>query len=364
MKYLIDKNSKVSAYLQIYSLIRADIVSGVLPFGAKLPSKRTIAADADVSVITVEHAYAILFDEGYIDSKERSGYYVIFRTDGLSGQNLPEKKPILNFNTHSGGSEFPVSVYAKACRKILLDCDEKLFVKSPNNGLRELRVEISRYLSRCRGISAEPSQIVIGSGAEYLYGLCVAIFGSDCVFAIENPSYDKIRKVYELYGAQIEQLRLGKAGIESSELASSKATVLHVTPFESFPSGITASASKRCEYVKWAADRKGFIIEDDFGSEFSVSSKAEDTLFSLSQDERVVYINSFSKTIAPSLRVGYMVLPKSLVEVYQKKVGFCSCTVPIFEQYLLCELLSSGDFERHISRTRRKLRKNLENSGK
>ena len=152
-------------------------------------------------------------------------------------------------------------------------------------------------------------------------------------------------------------LRLGSDGIRTSELARTDASVLHVTPFHSFPSGITASAGKRSEYIRWAHSRGGYIVEDDFDSEFTLSSKAEDTLFSLEPKRSVLYLNTFSKTIAPSMRLGYMVLPESLTDAFEQSVGFYSCTVPVFEQYVLAELLSNGDFERHINRVRRRRRK-------
>ena len=138
------------------------------------------------------------------------------------------------------------------------------------------------------------------------------------------------------------------------------ASVLHTTPYRSFPTGITASASKRHEYVRWFGKKDRFIIEDDFESEFSVSTKAEETLFSLSEQDKVIYLNTFSKTISPSLRVGYMVLPEKLVGEFEERLGFYSCTVPTFEQLVIAELINSGDFERHINRVRRNKRKLLE----
>ena len=140
-------------------------------------------------------------------------------------------------------------------------------------------------------------------------------------------------------------------------LERTDATILHITPFHSFPSGVTASASKRQEYLKWAENRKGYIIEDNFDSELTVSKKNEDTVFSLAKHEQVIYLNTFSKTIAPSIRIGYMVLPEHLLETYREKLGFYSCSVPVFEQYVLAELMASGDFERHINRVRRARRR-------
>ena len=149
------------------------------------------------------------------------------------------------------------------------------------------------------------------------------------------------------------------AGIKTAELTRTKASVLHVTPFNSFPSGVTASVSKRHEYLRWAEKQHGYIIEDNYDSELTVSMKHEDTVYAMSQQGSVIYLNTFSETIAPSIRVGYMVLPDSLLSDFESKLGFYSCTVPVFEQYVLASLLSTGDFERHINRVRRKRRKSI-----
>lgn len=356
MKYHIEKDSPQSAYLQLYHQLRGDIVSGVYPNGKKLPSKRLLAEQTGVSVITVEHAYAILCDEGYLEPRERSGYFVSYSAADCfpvaepdSVRQLPSARDLAD--------DFPFSVLAKTMRRVLSEYGESILVKSPNNGCTELRKAIAAYLARCRGINVAPSQIVIGSGAEYLYGLIVQLLGRERVFALENPSYEKIRRVYLANGVTCDMLRLGGDGIRTSELARTDASVLHVTPFHSFPSGITASAGKRSEYIRWAHSRGGYIVEDDFDSEFTLSSKAEDTLFSLEPKRSVLYLNTFSKTIAPSMRLGYMVLPESLTDAFEQSVGFYSCTVPVFEQYVLAELLSNGDFERHINRVRRRRRK-------
>lgn len=356
MRYHIDKAAAESAYLQLYHQLRRDIVGGVYPLGTKLPSKRLIAGETGVSVITVEHALAILCDEGYLESRERSGFFVSFSAADCFpvSEAATAHRQIVQ---HGAADEFPFPSLAKTMRRVLTEYGESILIKSPNNGCAELRGAIAAYLSRSRGISVQPGQIVIGSGAEYLYGLIVQLLGRERVFALEDPSYEKIRRVYHAQGVTCEMLRLGSDGIRSDELARTTATVLHVTPFHSFPSSVTASAGKRSEYIRWAQERNGCIVEDDFDSEFSVSTKSEDTLFSLEPTHSVIYLNTFSKTIAPSMRVGYMVLPEPLAEKFRREVGFYSCTVPVFEQYVLAELIGSGDFERHINRIRRRRRK-------
>ena len=182
------------------------------------------------------------------------------------------------------------------------------------------------------------------------------LLGADRVYAIEDPSYDKIRRVYRACGVQVEALKMGRNGVRTAELERSTATVLHVTPFNSYPSGATADASKRQAYLCWAESRGGWLIEDNYDAELTVSKKHEDTLFSLSQTGRVLYLNTFSQTIAPSIRVGYLVLPEKLLPEFDRRLGFYSCTVPVFEQYVLAELLQSGNFERHLNRVRRRRR--------
>lgn len=361
MKYRIDKGERSPAYIQLYRQLKTDIASGIYKYGSKLPSKRFIAEEAEISVITAEHAYSILCDEGYIESREKSGYFVIYKEDDfISGsESTHPHSEVQREIQHSTKCDFPFSVLSKAMRKVMLDIGEGLLTKSPSRGCPQLRDAISSYLARSSGIKVLPEQIVIGSGAEYLYSLIVQLFGKDRVFALEDPSYDIIRKVYETNGISCDMLRMGKNGIKSSELERTSATVLHVTPFNSYPSNISADISKRLEYIKWAEKRNGYIIEDNYDSELTVSKKNDDTVFSLSPEGRVIYLNTFSKTVAPSIRAGYMILPEGLLREFEKKLGFYSCTVPVFEQYLLAELIESGDFERHINRVRRARRKEL-----
>lgn len=353
------KKEHAPAYLQLYMQMRSNIIEGIYPFGSKLPSKRILAAEAGVSTVTVEHAYALLCDEGYIESRQRSGYFVCFRTDdGFAATAATVTASAPAAQQPSDTPDFPFSVLTRTMRGVIGDYGHGILQRSPNAGCLQLRSAIARYLARSRGIHAEPEQIVIGSGAEYLYSLIVSVLGRERSYGIEFPSYSMIRQVYEASGAALQMLPLGSDGIESSALWASTADVLHITPYRSFPSGVTATASKRHEYLRWAEDGK-YIVEDDFESEFSVSRKPEETLFSLSGKENVIYMNSFSKTVSASLRVGYMVLPKSLLPDFEKSVGFYSCTVPTYIQLVLASILDSGDFERHINRVRRQKRKEL-----
>lgn len=360
MKYRVDKSIR-PAYLQIYNQIKEDIITGVLAHHTKLPSKRLLADEMQTSTVTVEHAYALLADEGYIEARQRSGYFVIFKkSDGFSAAGPGSAKPLLHkAHTHSY-PDFPFSVLSKTMRNVLAVHGEDILERAPGEGCLELREALVRYLARNRGISIATDQIVIGSGAEYLYGLIIQLLGRGMIYGIEDPSYKKIEQVYRTAQVPLEHLPLSHDGIDSAALTGTKANVLHTTPYRSFPSGVTASASKRHEYIRWVEQGNRYIIEDDFESEFSVSTKPEDTLFSLS--ENVIYMNTFSKTISPALRIGYMVLPQKLAVLFKERLGFYSCTVPTFEQLVIASLLDSGDFERHINRVRRKLRKEIQNA--
>ena len=356
MKYVIDKENR-PLYLQLYKQIRDNILAENYPYNTKLPSKRSLAEETGVSTITVEHAYALLCDEGYVESRERSGFVVIFRkSDGFVTPN--EHCTEHTHPTEAETPDFPLSVLSKTMRKVLTDHGELLLEKSPNCGCMELREAIRHYLARNRGIHVNTEQIIIGSGSEYLYGLIVELIGRHRIYAIESPSYKKIEQVYRAAEITYALLPLTTSGIDSKALAETKADVLHTTPYRSYPSGVTATASKRHEYIRWSERNDRYIIEDDFESEFAIFAKPTETLFALSQNDHVLYLNTFSKTISPSLRIGYMVLPKHLVNEFRDKLGFYSCTVPTFMQYVLAEIINNGNFERHINRVRRIKRKN------
>lgn len=354
MQLNLDQDSTVPVYLQIYRELRSKITSGAFPEGTKLPSKRTLAADCGVSVATVEHAYSVLCDEDYCRTRERSGCYVIYSPEKSfpTAELQPSGLTVPNDSTDDPDMLIPFSVYAAGIRRVLSTMGEKILSKSPNNGCGWLREAIARYLLRSRNIDVSPGQIIIGSGAEYLYGLCIQLLGRDKIIALENPSYEKIRAVYEANGALCHMLEMDNEGIRPDELIRTKASVLHVTPFNSFPSGITASADRRREYIKWAEKRKAIIIEDDYDSEFTLTGAAPETLFSMSEGRNVIYVNTFSQTVAPSIRAGYMLLPEELMPLYNEKTGFYSCTVPMLEQFFLADLLDSGCFERNINRLR------------
>ena len=346
------------AYLALYESLRSEILSGIRPRGSRLPSRRSLARDRGVSEVTVDHAVELLCEEGYAEARPRSGVFVSYRdADGFSVPAGPVRPVLPAVPQAEARNTFPFPTLAKVMRRVLSDYGEALLVKTPNAGCEALREALRSYLARNRGIRVTADQIVIGSGAEYLYGLVVEMLGRDRIWGLESPSYEKIERVYRSRGVQCDLLPLGEDGIVSEALQNTKASVLHITPFRSFPSGITASASKRREYLRWVSAPDRFIVEDDYESEFSLLRKPEETVFAATPLQNVIYLNTFSRTVSPSMRVGYMVLPEKLLSLFREKVGFYSCSVPAFEQYVLAELLKNGEFERHINRVRRRERK-------
>ncbi len=331
------------AYLALYESLREEILSGVRPAGSRLPSRRSLARDRGVSEITVDHGIELLCEEGYAEARPRSGVFVTYRdSGGFSAPSAPSAPAPAFVPRPEERNTFPFPTLARVMRRVLSDYGEALLVKTPNAGSEVLRNALCSYLARNRGIRVTGDQIVIGSGAEYLYGLLVEMLGRDRIWGLESPSYEKIERVYRSRGVRCDLLPLGQDGIVSEALQATEASVLHITPFRSFPSGITASASKRREYLRWVSVPGRFIVEDDYESEFSLLRKPEETVFAATKLQNVIYLNTFSRTVSPSLRVGYMVLPEKLVSLFREKVGFYSCSVPAFEQYVLAELLKNG----------------------
>ena len=344
-------------YYQLYHELKKKILTGAYRSGEKLPSKRVMADQCGHSLITVQRAYAMLEDEGYILALERKGYFVCSIDASMRENSEQNRIQYLPQEKQKSGQDFEYSVWFKTVRKVISEKGEELFVKAPNQGCAVLRNAIADYLHRYRRMLAQPQNIIIGSGAEQLYETVVQILGREKIYGIEDPSYQQIRSVYAGVGAQICPLKMGSDGIETDALQN-RFDVLHVTPFHSYPSGVTTSIGKRWEYLKWAAQNGNYIVEDDFDSEFFIPGHPIESLYALDQGEHVIYINTFSKSLSPSMRIGYMILPQSLMAKYEAVLGQFSCSVPVMDQYILAEFISNGSFERHLNRMRKKL-KNL-----
>lgn len=414
LTYNMDARGSETKTEYLYRCLKEDILSGRISAGERLPSRRALAEHLGISVVTVQAAYSELLSEGYLSSRERSGYYVMelklpggtkrrrtsayaanagrapvragAEADETGRQSAYDRQPSgmpagpeTNavpktkagaergaYRYDEGGEapavDFPFTPFLRIVREVLNDYRDKLISRPPNAGTPELRQAVSDYLRRYRGMDASPEQIIIGSGSEYLYGFLAQLFDKRIVYAIEAQSYRKIRLVYSAYARPYELLPMDEYGVSTEGLRNSQAGVLHVTPFHSYPTGITAPAAKRYEYIAWAKERNAFIIEDDFESEFSVRRKPLETIYAMDDSASVIYVNTFTRSLAPAMRVGYMVLPKRLLGQYKQSLGFYSCTVPSLDQYVLAEYMNRGYFEKRLDQIRRKIWQRDQNS--
>ena len=356
LTYELKKSPGVPLYEALYRCIRGDILNGTLKPGDQLPSKRALAQNLEVSKITVEGAYNQLLSEGYIRSKEKVGYFVeSVEHRALPSQPETPREPaperyLLDLTGSSAG-HFPFSVWMKLQREVMLDYGAELLRPMPNQGIWELRQAISRHLFQFRGLHAPAENILVGAGTDFLYNLLIQLLGRDLVYGVEEPGYGKIRQIYAAGGVRVVSARMDSRGVMPDSLGEAK--VLHISPSHHFPTGLVTPVSRRTELLSWAEAVDGYIIEDDYDSEFRFDAHPMPTMQSMDRSGRVIYMNSFSKTLAPSIRISYMVLPRGLMEEFRRKLGFYGCTVPSFEQHTLARFLSRGHFEKHINRMRK-----------
>ena len=355
LTYELKKAPGMPLYESLYRCIRDDILSGRLTAGEKLPSKRTLCTNLKVSKITVEGAYSQLLSEGYIRSVEKVGYFVEAVQRTAPKPIHPAAKPPVPDHkldlSGSGPARFPFSVWSRLLREVMLDFGEQLLLESPNQGLFDLRQAIADHLAQFRGMHVDPENILIGAGTDFLYNLLIQLLGADKSYALEDPGYGKIRRIYGAAGARCCIAPLDEAGVRPDCLED--AQVLHISPSHHFPTGIVTPLSRRQALLRWAnAQEDRWIIEDDYDSEFRFAAHPMPTMQSLDGDN-VIYMNTFSRTLAPSIRISYMVLPPVLMTQFRQKLGFYSCTVPSFEQHTLARFLERGHFEKHLNRMRK-----------
>ena len=356
LTYELKKSPGVPLYEALYRCIRGDILSGALQAGEKLPSKRALAQNLEVSKITVEAAYNQLLSEGYIRSQEKVGYFVekVARHaqphQGQVPEDQPKRREYLLDLTTNGTERFPFSVWSRLQREVMLDYGEKLLAPLPNLGIPELRQAIADHLAAFRGMHVDPNNILIGAGTDFLYNLLIQLLGRDKIYAVEEPGYGKIRKIYAAGGVACVSASMDFRGVMPESLRD--AQVLHCSPSHHFPSGLVTPVSRRMELLQWAKEGR-WIIEDDYDSEFRFDAHPMPAMQALDGEGRVIYMNTFSKSLAPSIRISYMVLPAHLMAEFRRRLGFYSCTVPSFEQYTLARFLSRGHFEKHINRMRK-----------
>lgn len=356
LTYTLEKTPGVPLYEALYRCIREDIMSGALAAGEKLPSKRALAANLKVSKITVEGAYSQLVAEGYISSKEKVGYFVeqvapVKKVASKLQPAIQEKKKYIDL-TANGSAGFPFSIWSKLQRQVMLDLGQQLLLPLPNQGSQSLRRAIAEHLSAFRGMEVSEDNIFIGAGTDFLYNLLIQLLGRDVCYGVEEPGYEKIRKIYTAGGVKWKSIPMDEQGVIPEKLCD--ANVLHISPSHHFPTGIVTPLVRRQALLAWAeAEENRWIIEDDYDSEFRFGLHPMPTMQSLDHRGKVIYMNTFSMTLAPSIRISYMILPTELMEKFRRKLGFYSGTVPSFEQYTLARFLQEGYFEKHLNRMRK-----------
>lgn len=360
LTYDFDKRGKTSLYEYLYKCIRDDILSGKIAAGGKLPSKREMAKNHSISVITVENAYAQLMVEGYIYAKEKKGYfasdignqYIEPQNKKQKNKEIIKKQWLVDFSSnHIMYDNFPFATWSKIMRQTLLDEENSFLISPEKNGVSKLREAIAWHLQQFRGMYVNTENIIVGAGTEYLYSIIVQLLGRDKVIAVEDPGYKKISKIYEANGIKCVHTRIDKNGIDTSDIETIPVDAVHISPSHQFPTGRVMPISRRSKLLKWATKNNKYIIEDDYDSEFRFLGKPIPAMAGMDEN-RVIYMNTFSKTLAPSIRIAYMILPEELMNKFRNELGFYSNTVSSFEQYTLANFISKGYYERHINRMR------------
>ena len=360
LTYTLDKE-KGHLTKELYKALKNDIEEGKLMRGEKLPSKRTFARNCSVSTITVQNAYDQLVSEGYITAIEKKGYYVsdsVAKKSKVSylvdedEETTTVELPDLS-NNRVNVDNFPFSIWSRIMRKTMGEKQNLLLSPMKTEGVYELRRAISHHLSSFRGMAVSPSQIIVGAGTEYLYSLIIQLLGRDKLYALEDPGYMKLERIYNANGVRSIKVELDDKGLSLLSLEKSSADIAHISPNHHYPTGITMPLDRRYEILSWAAKKdERYIIEDDYDSEFRVSRNPVPTFYSLDTSGSVIYMNTFSKSLASTVRISYMVLPDSLAERFKENFSFYSSTVSSFEQYTLASFIEEGFFEKHINRMR------------
>lgn len=374
LDYNLGERGELSLYEYLYRRIRDDILAGALAADDRLPSKRALAQHLGVSLITVEGAYAQLVAEGYIHARPRSGYFVnalpqvplrVSVTASRRRASTPdEARPTLREGlladfSGAGQSEDSSRLWSRALRQALAsESEAELFSPSDPQGLPRLREAIAQHLRQTRGMDVDPARIVVGAGAQVLDNTIVQLLGRELAFALEDPGYPRLTRLYRAAGVEVRHVPLDAEGVCMDALAASGAGAVHLMPSHQFPTGRVTSIARRYELLGWASsgERPRWVIEDDYDCEFRLAGRPVPALASVDAAGRVIYTNTFSKSLGAGLRLAYMVLPDELVVRYASELGFYSSTVSSVQQVALARLLESGDYERHVARMRKRCR--------
>ena len=369
----LQNESNSPLYEQIYTYIKKEIHDHNLKEGEKLPSSRNLALHLGVSRNTINLAYDQLVSEGYLEAKNKSGYYVcnimpLQKVQNKNRKSVSEPDTALASNLPSGSeplpydfspftidlSNFPFSTWRKLSKDCMVGMNQDLFLLGNNQGELELRQCIAKYVHDARGVHCQAEQIIIGAGMGYLLQLLTAILPQKAPLAMENPTYMRAYYIFSSAGFPIVPIPVTSHGIHTEYLKNTNAAYAYVTPSHQYPLGSVLGATGRHALLSWAAkEEHRYIIEDDHDSEFRYKGKPIPSLQGLDTSESVIYLGTFSRSIAPAIRVAYMVLPPRLLAHYRTHCSFYSNTVSRIDQKILSDFLRGGHFERHLNKMRK-----------
>lgn len=360
----LDSSSSVSLYEQIYRYLKLEIQAGHFICGTRLPSTRSLASQLSVSRNTIDMAYGQLLSEGYIEAFPKRGYFVneikclthinsitsLKNTEQIS-DNITYQYDFSPFTVDL--EHFPYHTWRQLSKNCLKD-NTDLFLLGENQGDDSFRTAIASYLRQSRAVHCSKEQIIIGAGADYLLKLLSSVLGPEQTIAMENPAYKRAYQIFQESGYDVTPISLDEHGMKVSELKKTNCSIAYVTPSHQYPLGIIMPIKRRMELLEWAYNSENhYIIEDDHDSEFRYKGKPIPSLQGIDSKEKVIYIGTFSKAIAPAIRIGYIVLPPKLLQQYKEKAGFYSCTVSRIDQAIITEFITTGHFERHLNRMRK-----------
>lgn len=372
----MEHRGSISLYEYVYQQIRDQIVQGEIGVDEHLPSKRTLAEHLGISVITIEKAYSQLVAEGYVYSLPRRGFYAseLPHAASLAGVGGGERDeaavPVASQPVADGRDDGDLSadlspaaqegarLWQRALRATLAqESEAEVFSPAPAQGTERLRRAIAGHLRGSRGIEVDPANIVVGAGAQLLDTMLVQLLGADSVYAVEDPGYLRLTRIYQAMGCEVRHIPLDGEGVRIDDLADQQVDILHLMPSHQYPTGRVTSIARRYALLSWASCKDDrYLIEDDFDCEFRLAGKPIPPLAAIDAGGRVIYTNTFSKSLSSALRLAYMVLPSALMERFRSELGFYSSTVSSIDQVTLARLLESGEYERHVRRVRKRAR--------
>lgn len=360
----LDSDSKIPLYHQLYSYLKSEIQNKTIAYNSKLPSKRKLSSYLGISQNTIQAAYDQLIEEGYVIACEKKGYYVskidhmqklsVTAKTGYASNDEPDQEVLYDFCYHGvDHTSFPFAVWRRLTKEVINEYDKEFLKQGDSLGYQHLRLVIAGYLHQSRGVYCTNSQIIISSGTEILFQSLIQLLDRDSVYGLENPGYEKLNQLFTSNRAACVPVSIDRQGMIPEEVNLSNANILCLSPAHQFPSGEIMPINRRVQLLNWANEASGrYLIEDDYDSEFKYSGKPVPALQGLDTNEKVIYMGSLSKSLTPTLRVSYMVLPPHLMQRYREKLSYILCPVPIQEQKVLCSFIEQGYFERHLNKMR------------